>query len=107
MKTTFIFMLVGFVCASIPIAAQTPPDGMVQITAGKFWMGRAYTIYVDSADLVARDRRDDRRLDSCRARAARSGDRTQVRRRLMSQHRLFAEQERHSQRENQLVPAQK
>ena len=33
---------------------------MVQIPAGKFWMGRAYTIYADSADLVPRDKMDDR-----------------------------------------------
>ena len=33
---------------------------MVQIPAGKFWMGRAYTIYSDSADLVPRDKMDDK-----------------------------------------------
>jgi formylglycine-generating enzyme len=38
----------------------TAPDNMVQIPAGKFWMGRAYTIYTDSADLIPRDKMDDR-----------------------------------------------
>src|SRR5439155_2851162 len=36
------------------------PENMVQIPAGKFWMGRAYTIYTDSADLVPLDKLDDR-----------------------------------------------
>jgi len=33
---------------------------MVQIPAGKFWMGRAYTLYTESADLVPRDKMDDK-----------------------------------------------
>ena len=33
---------------------------MAQIPAGKFWMGRAYTIYADSANLIPLDRMDDR-----------------------------------------------
>jgi formylglycine-generating enzyme len=58
-KITFILLFV--ICVAAPAAAQTTaPEGMVQIPEGKFWMGRAYTIYVDSADLLARDRRDDR-----------------------------------------------
>src|SRR5262249_39835909 len=48
-------------CAAFPLAAQTAaPENMVQIPAGKFWMGRAYTIYSDSADLVPIDKLDDR-----------------------------------------------
>src|SRR5690349_10484291 len=73
MKSKILLMLVCSVCAAMPVAAQTTvpdnaerkrdsaqPQEMVQIPAGKFWMGRSYTIYVDSADLVATDRKDDR-----------------------------------------------
>jgi formylglycine-generating enzyme required for sulfatase activity len=73
MKSKILWMLLCSVCAAIPLAAQTTePEGaqrkgdsaqsqeMVQIPAGKFWMGRSYTIYVDSADLLATDRKDDR-----------------------------------------------
>jgi len=61
MKSKIIFIALCVVCAALPLAAQTAaPDNMVQIPAGKFWMGRAYTLYVDSADLVPRDKMDDR-----------------------------------------------
>src|ERR1041385_3113969 len=85
MKSKILLTLVFSVCAAMPVAAQTTapqdaerkrdsaqpeqaerkrdsaqPEQMVQIPAGKFWMGRSYTIYVDSADLLATDRRDDR-----------------------------------------------
>jgi len=61
MKSKILFIILSCVCAAASSAAQTAdPEGMVQIPAGKFWMGRAYTIYVDSADLLAFDRRDDR-----------------------------------------------
>jgi formylglycine-generating enzyme len=61
MKSKIIFIALCVVCAALPLAAQTTaPDNMVQIAAGKFWMGRAYTLYVDSADLVPRDKMDDR-----------------------------------------------
>jgi formylglycine-generating enzyme len=61
MKSRIIFIALCVVCAALPLAAQTTaPDNMVQIAAGKFWMGRAYTLYVDSADLVPRDKMDDR-----------------------------------------------
>jgi len=61
MKSKVIFIILSLVCAALPIAAQTTaPDNMVQIPAGKFWMGRAYAIYADSADLVPRDKIDDR-----------------------------------------------
>jgi len=42
------------------VAQTAAPENMVQIPAGKFWMGRAYTIYTDSADLVPLDKLDDR-----------------------------------------------
>src|SRR5712671_6282338 len=58
-KTTFIILCV--VCVALPIVAQTTaPENMVQVPAGKFWMGRAYTIYTDSADLIPIDKLDDR-----------------------------------------------
>ena len=45
----------------MPVAAQTAaPEGTVLVPTGKFWMGKAYTIYLESADLVARDRMDDK-----------------------------------------------
>jgi formylglycine-generating enzyme len=73
MKSKITFIILFSVCAALPLAAQTTapenaerkrdstqPQEMVQIPAGKFWMGRAYAIFTDSADLVPRDRMDDR-----------------------------------------------
>lgn len=61
MKTKIILTILCSVCAALPIAAQTAaPEGMVLIPEGKFWMGRTYTLFLDSADLLARDRMDDR-----------------------------------------------
>jgi sulfatase modifying factor 1 len=61
MKSKITFIILCLVCAAVPIVAQTTaPENMVQIPAGKFWMGRAYTIYTDSADLVPIDKLDDR-----------------------------------------------
>jgi len=61
MKSKTIFIILCVICAAIPVAAQTTaPENMSQVPAGKFWMGRAYTIYTDSADLVPRDKMDDR-----------------------------------------------
>ena len=61
MKSQITFIILGLVCAALPIAAQTTaPEDMVQIPAGKFWMGRAYTIFGDSADLIPLDKMDDR-----------------------------------------------
>jgi len=61
MKSNTIFIILCVVCVALPIAAQTTaPENMVQVPAGKFWMGRAYTIYTDSADLIPRDKMDDR-----------------------------------------------
>ena len=56
-----IFVISFLVCAALPAAAQTAaPEGMVLIPAGKFWMGRAFSIFLDSGDLMARDKMDDR-----------------------------------------------
>jgi formylglycine-generating enzyme required for sulfatase activity len=61
MKLKLVFTLLCCVCVVLPAEAQTAaPEGMVQIPAGKFWMGRAFGIYLDSADLQARDKMDDR-----------------------------------------------
>jgi iron(II)-dependent oxidoreductase len=61
MKSRITLTILCLVCAALSLAAQTAaPQNMVPITAGKFWMGRAYTLYVDSADLVPLDKLDDR-----------------------------------------------
>jgi formylglycine-generating enzyme required for sulfatase activity len=61
MNTKVLFTFLCLVCVAAPLAAQTTaPENMVQIPAGQFWMGRAYTIYTDSADLVPIDKLDDR-----------------------------------------------
>jgi iron(II)-dependent oxidoreductase len=61
MKRTILLAVICAVCAVIPLAAQTAePENMVLVPAGKFWIGRAYTIFLDSKDLLARDRMDDR-----------------------------------------------
>jgi len=60
MKSKLVFTIFFCVCVALPIAAQTAaPEGMALVPAGKFWMGRAYTIFLNSADLLARDRMDD------------------------------------------------
>ena len=61
MNKKVLFTILCLLCAAVPLAAQTAaPENMVQIPAGKFWIGRAYTIYTDSADLVPIDKLDDR-----------------------------------------------
>ena len=61
MHKTILLTILCLVCVAVPLAAQTTaPENMVQIPAGKFWMGRAYTIYTDSADLVPLGKLDDR-----------------------------------------------
>ena len=60
MNKLMVFAILCSVCA-LPIAAQTPtPEGMVQIPAGKFWMGRAQSFWRDAEDAVARAKLDDR-----------------------------------------------
>ncbi len=52
--------LLASFCAVMPVAAQIEaPEDMVLISAGKFWMGRSFTIFADAKDLVARDKKDD------------------------------------------------
>ena len=61
MKRSILFTLLCCVCVALPSAAQTAaPEGMVQIPAGKFWMGRTQAAYRDSIDKVARLQMDDR-----------------------------------------------
>ena len=61
MNKKVLFTILCLVCAAVPLAAQTTaPENMVQIPAGKFWLGRTYTIYTDSADLVPIGKMDDR-----------------------------------------------
>jgi len=60
MRSKIAFTILFCVCAALPIAAQTAAiEGMVLVPAGKFWLGRSYTIFLNSADLLARDRMDD------------------------------------------------
>src|SRR5207247_11386754 len=61
MKRKLIFTLLCCVCAALPAAAQTAaPEVMALVPAGKFWMGRTFSIFLDSGDLLARDKMDDR-----------------------------------------------
>ncbi len=61
MHKSILLTILCLVCAAVPLAAPTTaPENMVQIPAGKFWMGRAYTIYTDSADLIPIGKMDDR-----------------------------------------------
>ena len=49
------------VCAALPLAAQTAaPEGMVQIPAGKFWMGRVNANRGEASNNMPRGWRDDR-----------------------------------------------
>lgn len=60
MKKRILLTILACVCAAMPAAAQTAePEDMVLIPAGKFWMGRAFTIFMDAKDLVPRDKKDD------------------------------------------------
>src|SRR5690242_5510699 len=61
MNKKVLLTILCLLCAAFPLAAQTAaPENMVQIPAGKFWMGRAYTIYTDSSDRGPTGKRDDR-----------------------------------------------
>jgi len=56
-----IFTILFCVCAALPLAAQTAaPEGMVQIPAGKFWMGRDHSTPAEAANKMPRGWRDDR-----------------------------------------------
>jgi len=56
-----VFTILYCVCAAMPIAAQTEVlEGMVQIPAGKFWMGRPHAVDNDADDNMPRAWRDDR-----------------------------------------------
>ena len=56
-----VFTILYCVCAAMPIAAQTEaPEGMVQVPAGKFWMGRTNAVDNDADDNMPRAWRDDR-----------------------------------------------
>ena len=56
-----VFTILYCICAAMPIAAQTEvPEGMVQIPAGKFWMGRNHAVDNDADDNMPRAWRDDR-----------------------------------------------
>jgi formylglycine-generating enzyme required for sulfatase activity len=49
------------VCVALPSAAQTlEPNSMVQIPAGKFWMGRTQGTYRDAVEKIQRYQIDDR-----------------------------------------------
>ena len=55
------FTVLFCVCAALPLAAQTAtPEGMVQIPAGKFWMGREHSTKRDADNNNPRGWRDDR-----------------------------------------------
>lgn len=60
MNRTVLLTILCLVCAASPVAAQTAaPEGVVQIPAGKFWMGRAHATNLDALDLVPRAKMDD------------------------------------------------
>jgi len=60
MKIKLFFTVFFCLCAALPIAAQTAaPDNMVQIPAGKFWIGRTQTFFFDTIGGYPRDRMDD------------------------------------------------
>jgi formylglycine-generating enzyme len=60
MKLKLLFVVLCCVCAALPIAAQTAaPENMVLVPAGNFWIGRTQTFFLESVDIVARDRMDE------------------------------------------------
>ncbi len=60
MKQLIALTILCYVCAPLPIAAQTAPEGMELIQSGEFWMGRSHTLWRDGQDSVPRAKMDDR-----------------------------------------------
>jgi len=61
MNRSVVFAILCCICAALPLAAQTAaPEGMVQIPASKFWMGRTQSFWRDALDTEPRAKRDDR-----------------------------------------------
>ena len=61
MKRSIVVAILCCVCAALPLAAQTAaPEGMLQIPAGKFWMGRTQSMWRDAIGTVPRAKNDDR-----------------------------------------------
>jgi formylglycine-generating enzyme required for sulfatase activity len=61
MNRFLILTILCSVCAVSQVTAQTTaPEGMVQIPAGKFWMGRTQAIWRDALGVVPRAKMDDR-----------------------------------------------
>jgi formylglycine-generating enzyme required for sulfatase activity len=65
MIRNIVFALLCCGCAVSAAVAQTAsseslqtPDGMVQVPAGKFWMGRTLTLWRDALDIVPRAKLD-------------------------------------------------
>ena len=60
MKRIIVLTILWCVCAASPGAAQTVPEGMVEVPAGKFWMGRTQTLWRDAIDVVPRAKMDNK-----------------------------------------------
>ena len=55
MKYSIVLTILLCVCVALPDAAQTlDPNNMVQIPAGKFWMGRTQGTYRDAVEKIQR-----------------------------------------------------
>ena len=70
MKSKFVLIIITLLCLPPLLFAQneqpqtsaaqvTAPEDMALIPAGKFWMGRSHTLFLDSIDIIVRDRMDD------------------------------------------------
>jgi iron(II)-dependent oxidoreductase len=68
MKRKIALTILYCVCAALSVAAQTPPqastnsapENMVEIPAGKFWMGRTETLWRDTIDVYPRAKLDNK-----------------------------------------------